>query len=105
MKQIDIPLIYKGINIHVGEKELHKYIKWCEKCGVDTTEIDSTSAGHACGSFIWIKEPIDNNTVFHEVQHVLDNIFIKLGIMFETEFKAYIAGYVYNKAHEWLNNG
>jgi len=61
MKQLNIPLIHKGINIYIGEAEFNKFMAWTEKCGADKESINHRAAGHAVGSFIWLREPIDIN--------------------------------------------
>lgn len=109
MLKIKIPLIDKGLELYEGEEELKKWKASCIKQGcpdpmIHSMEADPTGGGGLTwGGFIWVSDKKDPNTVFHEVQHALNNVMdVVFSHEHEEEFSAYIAGYVSEKVFNWM---
>lgn len=107
MKRIDIPLVDKSLWIWIGPEEWKKFQKAAakNKClsGTDNP-LPEGESGRAWGSDIWVNDKKDINTVFHETQHFLHDLFEYLGCTKETEFKAYLAAEVHEQILRWLND-
>lgn len=108
MKKIRVPLIDKDIAIYVGEGEWGRWKKQLLKHGCEDPilahehDVVGEGGGLTWGSFVWLQQTENINTVFHEVQHALSAIKQHLRADDEEEFNAYIAGYVNEKVYNWL---
>lgn len=111
MKKIRVPIIDVDIELYEGDDEWNKYKKVILKYTQNSEFIkevlksevpESSAEGRAYGSMIWVKTRKNVNTVFHEIAHSLSAVYETRRFSDEEEFKAYIAGYVYEKAFEWI---
>lgn len=96
MFKIKIPLTMRIIEIFIGVEEIPKYNRVIKKmgCSEPITEKDiEDKGGFAYGSVIWVEE-FSIGILLHEVSHAMDVITEKIGCEKESEFKAYIWGYI-----------
>lgn len=105
MKIIKIPLIDKSLWIWVGPEEWERFKAHANKAGYEDEgeTVPGKGSGKTWGSNIWIYDKTNIDTVYHELQHFLDNVFSYIECGEESEFKAYIAGCVHEKLFKWLN--
>lgn len=98
MYLIKIPLLYVRLEIYQGKSEFDKFKKivssfpGCEE--FEKEKHAEEKGGWAYGSMIWIEDVLDQNTVFHELQHVIDHLAEDHEFTREKEFKAYLAGFL-----------
>ena len=108
MKRFHVPLIEVTVFVHVGASEWASFLKAVWRKGAlkldrDDVNNPSKSGGRAWGGWLWVSDIQDTNTLMHEVSHVLDNT---MGLIDsnDTEFRAYIAGWLISSVLEWRDN-
>ncbi len=106
MHKIKIPLVGIEINIYTGIENFENWKQNCIKRGapeeavdIPKEDVDEEGTGLTNGFTIFLNTSTDINCLFHEISHVVENLYIHLGCTEETEFKAYLAGYIYEKAY------
>ena len=93
---IKIPLIDIKLFINIGNeglKEYNKQIKDIEEAWSNRSNV----LGLQYTNHIYIENFNDNEVIFHEVTHFLEWLYEYIGCKDESEFKAYIGGYVIDK--------
>lgn len=105
-KIFNIPLIDKYVVFYYGESSYDTFKKDVIRFNEVIRDFGNTKlseiSGETYGSYFWIKDINDYNTLFHEIQHILENMYFTLGCTCETEFKAYLAGYVCNEILQYI---
>ena len=105
IKRFRVPLIGKKIAIYAGERSYSAWVKTIRANGCDANISEAPGFGGRCwGGWIWVSDINDTHTVFHELAHVLSNIYSGLGCDDEEEFKAYISGYLIGEVYDFLEN-
>jgi hypothetical protein len=104
MKIFTIPLIDKEVRFYVGEKEWKDFLKASIKNG-STEDADEPSppkgSGRACGRMVWLYDLKDKKVIFHELSHLVDGV-IEYIHSFDSEFRAYIATWIFIEVFKWV---
>lgn len=101
MKQWTIPLINRTVRLYSGPKEWKRWRKDLEKHGgadlsEEPDEAPKGAQGRACGSFVWVSDKDDVDTVAHELSHCIDDMMESLGSK-DSELRAHITGWLFRK--------
>lgn len=104
MKLFKIPLINKHLILYIGKEEWETFVKSVKrhKGVIHDKTCPSKECGRAWGSWVWVYDPCNTNTVFHELSHfiddVMDNVNSECG-----EFRAFITAFVFEMVYNYLN--
>lgn len=107
IKKIFVPLIEKEVILHIGQESWNKFVKDTKAKGRKSKASDDESippgegSGRTWGSWVWVHDLKDTNTLIHEILHFLDDTYTFVACEDETEFKAYIGAHVLTKVLEW----
>ena len=78
------------------------------KAGADVEykghEYPGKDSGRAYGGWLWIDNGKDRNTVIHELSHLIDDIMVLVHTD-DTEFRAYLTGWIMDNVLKWIDNG
>lgn len=103
IKRFKIPLVCRTLSLYVGRRS---YRAWARAvaahgCKSDTGE-PPTQGGRCWGGWMWVADIEDAETIFHEAEHALSNLYGNLGCEDEEEFRAYLSGNLLAQIHAWL---
>jgi len=105
MKRFKVPLVNIALVIYSGEDEWERFkTQTIKKGAAESLKTKCPSGGgRAWGSWLWVYNIHDSNTLYHELSHFIDDTMDDLHSK-DTEFRAYITGYVYENVIKWVNS-
>ena len=101
MKRIKIPLIPQSFCLYSRDEYL-RFERVAKKNGYKIGGDEKHGVGCTAGGDVWIKDPGDFATIYHELQHLMDNIFRSIPVTEdEKEFRAYLSEWIYMAATKY----
>lgn len=103
VKRFRVPLVNRIVTLYAGRKAYGQWVKAIKAHGCDeAVSPNPSSSGRCWGGWAWVSDIEDSETVFHELSHVLSNLYNVLGCEDEEEFRAYISGHLLGQVYTFL---
>lgn len=109
MTKIKLDFLGVEVTFYSEKKEYKRFLERCKEAGADVDELNSfighmedSPEGLHAATFVWVKDKTDLPVIVHELLHVVDTIFLDIGVSEELEFRAYVMEYLFKKVLEYI---